>query len=135
MASTIVGASGQDRSSSGHAGKGSISPLRQRMIRDMDLAGLSRKTQQTYIAAVTAIQKRYNIRPDKLSEKQVYDYTVWLLDEKGVAKGTFQTNYYGLKFFYCRFLGYDWNLFTKKKYVCPSKNVYLRRFRTKTVAA
>jgi len=105
------------------------------MIRDMDLAGLSRKTQQTYIAAVTAIQKRYNIRPDKLSEKQVYDYTVWLLDEKGVAKGTFQTNYYGLKFFYYRCLGYDWNLFTKKKYVCPSKNVYLRRFRTKTVAA
>jgi len=44
----------------------------------------------------------------------------------GVARGTFDTLWSGLKFFYITTLGYDWPLFTKKKsashaeYACPS---------------
>jgi hypothetical protein len=51
--------------------KEEISPLRQGMIRDMELAGLVHGTQQTYIRAVAKLQDHYGIRPDKLSEKQV----------------------------------------------------------------
>ena len=93
--------------------KGSL--LRQRMIRDMELAGLTLRTQQTYISAVVILQGHYGVRPDRLSENQVLQYILWLRDEKGVAKGTFQTNWYGLKFFYYRMLCVDWSLFTRKK--------------------
>ena len=84
-----------------------VSPLRKRMIRDMDLAGFTGGTQQTYIGAVVKLQDHYNIRPDRISEKQVQQYIFWLRDEKDVAKGTFQTSWYGLRFFYYRTLGVD----------------------------
>jgi len=98
-----------------------VSPLRQRMVRDMELAGLACNTKRTYIHAVVKLQDHYHIRPDKLSEKQVQQYVFWLRDEKKVARGTFQTDWYGLKFFYYRTLGVDWTLFTRKKVRLPRR--------------
>ncbi len=101
--------------------KHKVSPLRKRMIRDMDLAGFTGGTQQTYIGAVVKLQNHYHVRPDRLSEKQVQQYILWLRDEKGVAKGTFQTSWYGIKFLYYRTLGVDWPLFTRKKVRQPRR--------------
>lgn len=92
-----------------------VSPLRQRMIDDMELAGLSLNTQQCYLRAVVALQRHTNTRPDRLTEEQVYQYVLWLRDTQGVPKGTFQPHWYGVKFFYYRTLGVDWPLFTRKK--------------------
>jgi integrase/recombinase XerD len=92
-----------------------VSPLRQRMIDDMELAGYTPGTQQTYIGAVVKLQNHYKIRPDKLTEKQVQQYIFWLRDQKKVAKGTFQSNWAGIKFFYYHTLGVDWPLVTRKK--------------------
>ncbi len=103
------------------AAKQEVSPLRKRMIRDMDLAGFTGGTQQTYIGAVVKLQDHYHARPDRLSEKQVQQYIFWLRDEKDVAKGTFQTSWYGLKFLYYRTLGVDWSLFTRKKVRQPRR--------------
>jgi hypothetical protein len=44
------------------------------MIRDVELAGFAPGTKHTYLAAVIALQKQTGMRPDKLSEKQVFDY-------------------------------------------------------------
>jgi integrase/recombinase XerD len=101
--------------------KPEVSPLRQRMIRDMELAGLTDGTQQTYIGAVVRLQQHYQRRPDRLSEKQVQQYVLWLREQKRVAKGTFQTDWHGLKFFYYRTLGVDWPLFTRKKVRQPRR--------------
>ena len=95
--------------------KKQVSPLRQRMISDMDLAGYAQGTQQSYIGAVVKLQDHYRVRPDKLTEKQVQQYIFWLRDERKVAKGTFQANWAGIKFFYYNTLGVDWTLFTRKK--------------------
>ena len=92
-----------------------VSPLRQRMIRDMELAGYTKGTQQIYIGAVVKLQNHYKIRPDKLTEKQVQQFIFWLRDEKKVAKGTFQANWAGIKFFYYHTIGVDWPLITRKK--------------------
>ena len=92
-----------------------VSPLRQRMIDDMELAGYTPGTQQTYIGAVVKLQDHYHVRPDKLTEKQVLQYIFWLRDQKKVPKGTFQTNWAGIKFFYYHTLGVDWPLVTRKK--------------------
>ena len=40
---------------------------------------------------------------------------LYIRDELGVARGTFEPMVAGLKFFYLYTLGYDWPLFTKKK--------------------
>ena len=98
-----------------------VSPLRQRMIRDMELAGLTFHTQQCYLRAVVALQRHTNIRPDRLTEEQVYQYVLWLRDTKGVPKGTFQPHWYGIKFLYYRTLGLDWPLFTRKKIRQPRR--------------
>ena len=80
----------------------------------MELAGLVPGTQRSYISAVVNLQDHYQARPDRISEEQVQQYIFWLRDEKAVPKGTFQTNWFGLKFFYYRTLGVDWVLFTRK---------------------
>lgn len=103
----------------GATGGVKVSPLRAKMIQDMELAGLCQKTQATYISAVKALQAHYGTRPDRLTEEEVYRYVAWLRGDGGVAKGTFQTRFYGLKFFYYRCLGCDWSLFTKKKVRLP----------------
>jgi len=105
----------------GPRAKRTVSPLRTRMIRDMELAGYTPGTQETYIRAVVKLQDHYHIRPDRLSERQVQQYVLWLRDEKTVAKGTFETSWHGLKFFYYRTLGVDWALFTRKKVRQPRR--------------
>src|SRR6516165_9888569 len=52
-----------------------MSPLRTRMIEDMQLAGLSATTQEVYLQAVTALVKHYGNRsPARLTEEEVRCY-------------------------------------------------------------
>ena len=92
-----------------------MSELRERMIRDLKLAGLDEGTQRVYLRAVRQLATYYMLRPDRLSERQVEDYILYVRDELAVAKGTFQPMFFGLKFFYVQTLSYEWPLFTKKK--------------------
>jgi Phage integrase, N-terminal SAM-like domain len=92
-----------------------MSELRNRMIRDMQLAGLVEGTRREYLRAVRQLTAYYMISPDQLRERNVEDYILYVRDELGVAKGTFAPIFFGLKFFYLNTLGYDWPLFTKKK--------------------
>ena len=92
-----------------------MSKLRKRMIRDMELAGLVKRTQDGYLRAVHQLATYYMKSPDLLSERNVENYILYIRDELGVAKGTFSPALAGLKFFYLQTLGYDWPLFTKKK--------------------
>jgi len=110
------GSQGDDRR------KPRVSPLRQRMIQDMELAGLTPATQRTYINAVCALQKKTGCRPDRLTEKEVYRYILWMREESGMAKGTFVTQLHGLKFFFYRCLNFNWPLFTTKKIRLPRQS-------------
>src|SRR5690242_17861412 len=95
-----------------------MSPLRQRMIEDMTLAGLAAGTQQRYIQAVRRLAKHYRRAPDQLSEEEVRAY---LLDlrQRGVARGTFEIARAGLRFYFCQTLDRAWQLFGGKK-DCPA---------------
>ena len=48
-----------------------MSPLRERMIEDMILAGLALGTRQAYTQAVRRLAARYRRSPDQLSEDEV----------------------------------------------------------------
>ena len=91
-----------------------MSELRNRLIRDLQLAGLSPGTQDVYVRAVRQLAAYYMLSPDRLGERHVENYLLYVRDELGVAKGTFEPLVAGLKFFYLQTLGYDWPLFTKK---------------------
>ncbi len=91
-----------------------MSDLSDRMNRDLLLAGLGQGTRQLYVRAVRQLAAYYMLSPDRLSERQVQDYLLYVRDELGVAKGTFEPIVAGLKFFYLQTLGYAWPLFTKK---------------------
>src|SRR5262249_58209865 len=103
-----------------------MSALRTRMIEDMQLAGLSAKTQEVYLQAVTALVKHYGNRsPDQLTEEEVRRYLLEVRERN--ARGTFKACQYGIQFFYRNTLGKDWALF-KKRSGCPSRGVCRRRF-------
>lgn len=99
-----------------------MSELRNRMIQDMKLAGLVEGTAREYLRAVRQLAAYYMVSPDRLSERQVQDYILYVRDELGVAKGTFAPLFAGLKFFYVNTRGYDWPLFTKKKCASHVRN-------------
>jgi hypothetical protein len=91
-----------------------MSPQRARMIEDMILAGLAQGTQKLYVQAVRRLAAHYRRPPDQLSEEEVRSYLLGLR-QRGVARGTFQTSHYGLRFFYRHTLGRAWGLFGEKK--------------------
>ncbi len=91
-----------------------MSPQRVRMIEDMILAGLAERTRKLYVQAVRRLAAHYRRSPDLLSEEEVRSYLLGLR-QGGVARGTFQTSHYGLRFLYQHTLGRAWALFGGKK--------------------
>jgi len=96
-----------------------ISSLRQRFIADMNLAGLAAGTQTTYIGIILKFVRRCgNTSPQFITEQQVEQYITERLAT--VARGTFQSEFAALKALFCRTLGREWNIFTKKKSPAPN---------------
>jgi integrase/recombinase XerD len=112
-----------------------MSELSNRMTQDMHLAGLVEGTQRQYLRGVRQLAAYYMISPDQLSERKVEDYILYVRDDLGVARGTFDPMFAGLKFFYVHTLGYDWPLFTKKKSANHARNGCPTCAVTRTAAA
>lgn len=82
-----------------------MTQLREKMVRDMQLRRLSDNTQRVYTHAVFALARRYMKSPDQLSDEQVQDYVLYMLNERKLAWSTCDTNVAGLQFFYGVTLG------------------------------
>lgn len=87
-----------------------MTPLRQRMIEDLKLQGYSDRTVEAYTNAVLYLARFYNQPPDQLTEEQVRHYLVHLATVKKVARSTHTIALCGIKFFYQRTLGRQWNV-------------------------
>lgn len=111
-----------------------MTALRRRMIEDMRLAGLSEGTQKRYLTGVAHLAKAYGRPPDRISEEEVRKHVLRLRDERGVARGTFQTHWHGIRFFYERTLGEAWALFSKKKWASPGRSAFPSPARTRSAA-
>jgi integrase/recombinase XerD len=112
-----------------------MSELRNRMVQDLKLAGLVEGTAREYLRAVRQLTAYYMVSPDRLTERQVQDYILYVRDELGIAKGTFAPLLAGLKFFYLNTLGYDWPLLTKKKFASHARSGCPTSVATKIAAA
>jgi integrase/recombinase XerD len=85
-----------------------MTPLRQRMLEDMQLRGLAERTQESYLGAVRRLAEYYGRPPDQLSDEEVRGYFLYLQNERQVASNTYNVAFNGIKFFYTHTLGRPW---------------------------
>ena len=95
-----------------------MTPLRQRMIEDMQLRGFSARTQECYVAAVRQLAAHFHTSPDRLSEEDLRQYFLYLANKKKVARATATIALCGIKFFYEHTLQQHW---TTLRFVRPPR--------------
>jgi integrase/recombinase XerD len=77
-----------------------MSMLREQMLADLQLKGLTPKTQKIYLREVSNYAKYFGKSPEELGEKELREYLLYLLNDRKLAKGTYRFYYQGLKFLY-----------------------------------
>ena len=82
--------------------------LRQRMLQDLQIAGLSERTQEAYLRVVRQLADHFHTPPDQLSEQQVRDYFLHLKNDRRFASASLGIAYSGIKFFYSHTVARDW---------------------------
>lgn len=87
-----------------------MTPLRRRMIGDLELRGYSERTVEAYVRAVYQLARFYSSSPDRLTEEHVRDYLLHLTRVQKVARGTHTIALCGIKFFYETTLGRSWGV-------------------------
>ena len=94
-----------------------MTPLRQKMIEDMQLRGLAERTQERYVAAVRGLAEYYGKSPAVVTEDELRQYFLYLKNEKKAAASTCIQVLCGLKFLYEQTLGREWPIldFVKPK--------------------
>lgn len=84
-----------------------MSPLRQRMIDEMTLRGMSPRTHESYLGAVYGLARHYKQSPDQLSIEQVRAYLLHLERERHLSWNSLNVAVSGLRFFYFQTLGWE----------------------------
>ena len=87
-----------------------VSPLRQRMLEDMDMRGFSVKTQMSYVRSVAALGLYFQRSPATLSDEEIRRYFVYLKCERKLARQTVTIALCGIKFFIEKTLKRDFSL-------------------------
>jgi len=88
-----------------------MTPLRQRMIEDMQLRGLSANTQIAYVRSVRQLAEYWGKSPKEIKEEELRRYFLYLKNEKRVSSSTFSVIFYAIKFFYRYTLKREWPTF------------------------
>jgi site-specific recombinase XerD len=83
-------------------------PLRQRMIEDMDLRGLSENTQIAYVRSVRQMAEYHDKSPARITEQELRHYLLHLKNGKHVSASTFSVILSALKFLYRYTLKRPW---------------------------
>ena len=88
-----------------------MSPLRQRMLEDMQLRGLAPKTQEAYLRAVSQLAQHFGKSPDQVTEAELRDYFLYLRNEKKASRSACTIALCGIKFLFEHTLQRQWHTF------------------------
>jgi integrase/recombinase XerD len=66
----------------------SMTALRRRMLEDLQLRGLAPRTQQCYVEAAKHLTQHYRRAHDQISEEEIRQSFLSLINEKQVAEST-----------------------------------------------
>src|SRR5712691_12146715 len=86
---------------------GTMGTLRNRMIDAMKLRRFSPRTQQSYLAAVTALANYYRTPPDQLDFEKIKAYLLYLTVERALSWSTCNVAVSAFRFFYSEVLGWE----------------------------
>lgn len=89
-----------------------MTQLRQRMIEDLQLRGLSERTQEMYVRAVRQLAEHYHKSPDRITEEELRDYFLYLKNVKHYSRSASTIALCGIKFFYTHTLQREWTTLT-----------------------
>ena len=77
-----------------------MTPLRKRMTEELEIRNYSPKTIRLYVDNVARLARHYGKSPDRLSREEIRGYLVYLVEEKGLAVGTYKQALAALRYFY-----------------------------------
>jgi site-specific recombinase XerD len=80
-----------------------MTPLRQRMLDDMQVRNLASNTQASYLQQVSAFAKFFHQSPDQLGPEHIRTYQVHLTTVKRLAPSSLGIAVAALRFFYLKF--------------------------------
>lgn len=104
-----------------------MTPLRQRMIREMQLRQFSPRTIDCYVAAVASLAQFHKRSPDQLGVEEVRSYVQYLLVERRLAQGTCNLQAAAITFLYRQVLGQtNFDLRMRRKHSGKLPEVYSR---------
>lgn len=85
------------------------------MSQDLQLLGRSQRTHDGYLREVRKLACYFNLSPDQLSQQQVADYLLHLINDRQFAPGSLKVTFNALKFFYTTTCRRDWDVLKKIK--------------------
>ena len=85
-----------------------MTPLRRRMLEDMQVRRLSSSTQRMYVSAVARFARHFGRAPARLGPEQVRAYQIHLTNERRLARSTLVVYVSALRFLYRTTLNKRW---------------------------
>ncbi len=99
-----------------------MTPLRRRMLEDMQLRGFAKGTQDVYVSAVRGFAEHFWKSPEVLGPEHIRTYLLYLTQQNKVFRA--KTVRSALRFLYCQTLAKDWKIlfhpFPKKESRLPT---------------
>lgn len=77
-----------------------MTPLRKRLIEEMEIRNYAPKTIRLYVDNVARLARYYGKSPDLLNREQIRKYLVHLLEERKLSIGTYRQALAALRYFY-----------------------------------
>lgn len=86
-----------------------MTPLRQRMLEDMQLRNLCPETQRNYIHHVVGLARFYQTSPEHLSLEEIREYQLYLINERRLSPDAVNQFVAAAKFLYNVTLETPWS--------------------------
>jgi integrase/recombinase XerD len=87
-----------------------MTPLRRRMLEDMQIRHFSERTQDTYLRHVSLFARHFRQSPEALGPEQIRTYQVYLTNERKLSASSIGLATSALRFLYNVTLKKDWDL-------------------------
>jgi len=87
-----------------------MTPLRQRMLEDLQLLGRAENTQKAYVQQIKKFAEHFGCSPEHLGLEEIRAYQVYLLQHKQASKNQISQFAAAARFLYHKTLGREWEI-------------------------
>jgi len=84
--------------------------IKEKMIQDLEIRGLSKRTQESYLGCIKQFVKFFMKSPDRLTPDDIHTYQLHLKRVRKISVNYFNIQVAAIKFLYRVTLKRDWNI-------------------------